>query len=183
MSLIDLEFMQRYQSKLDTAIKNYVKSKNPNEKGDSIVSGTDLDELTTFGAYFIADDSIASGLANLPLDLCGKVLVSDNGNGGIIQTYTPNHSIRLFQRIFWDNTWGEWVEYSKRGTIYNETLSSGSTSVTFTGLPTTGDFVFDIYTSKAGLDYSSIMTSSGSITLTYESQSSDVTVYLRVGEV
>ena len=183
MAIIDLEFMERYQNNLDTAIKNYVKDKNPNEKGESIPSGTNINDMKTAGVFYIANDTIASNITNLPLSLCGKLMVMDNGNGGIVQIYVPNHTSRLFERLWWDNSWGNWVEYAKKGTVYQQALSAGSTSVTFTGLPTTGNYTFDIYTSKVGLDYSSITASSGSLTLVYEAQSSIVTVYLVVGEI
>ena len=114
MAIIDLEFMQRYQGKLDTAIRNFVKAKNPNEKGTPIATGTDLNNLKTFGTYYVADDSIAGNLLNLPLALCGKVLVSDNGNNGIVQLYIPNHNSRLFQRNFWSNAWSVWKEYGEK---------------------------------------------------------------------
>ena len=176
MALIDLEFMQRFRNNLDTAIKNYVKGKNPNEKGESVPSGTNINDMKTAGVFYIADDTIASNITNLPLSLCGKLMVMDNGNGGIVQIYMPNHTSRIFERLWW-------VEYAKKGNVYQQTLSAGSTSVTFTGLPTTGNYTFDIYTSKVGLDYSAITASSGSLTLVYEAQSSIVTVYLVVGEI
>lgn len=64
-------------------------------------------------------------------------------------------------------------------TLMSQTLNVGSTSVTFTGLPTTGVSIVDIYTSKAGLKYNSLDDSTaGSLTVTYEAQSSAVTVYM-----
>ena len=66
-------------------------------------------------------------------------------------------------------------------TLMSQTLAVGSTSVTFTGLPTTGVNIVDVYTSKAGLDYDSIDDSTaGSLTITYEAQQSAITVYLKI---
>lgn len=66
-------------------------------------------------------------------------------------------------------------------TLLSQTLATGATSVTFTGLPTTGVNIIDVYTSKAGLDYTDIDDSvSGSLTLTYEAQLSATTVYLKI---
>lgn len=66
-------------------------------------------------------------------------------------------------------------------TLKTQTLSAGSTSVTFTGIPTTGNVMLDIYTSKAGLDYTSLDDSTaGTLVVTYEAQSSAVTVYLKI---
>lgn len=63
--------------------------------------------------------------------------------------------------------------------IQKATLQSGSTTVTFT-IPTTGDYLLDVYTSD-GRNYSSVDTSvSGSVTITFDAPSSNVTVYLEV---
>ena len=120
MSIIDLAFMQRYQGELGTAIKNYVKSNNLNEKGNSIPADTDLNTLNTAGIFHIADDTVAESLSNLPLSVCGKILVQDNGNNGMVQFYIPNHSPRIFQRLWWDNSWTNWVELAT--TDYVNTL-------------------------------------------------------------
>lgn len=73
--------------------------------------------------------------------------------------------------------------YAKQGTIFSQTLTAGSTSVTFTNLPTTGNYIFEVYTSMIGLDYVSASASSGQQTYTYEPQNSAVIVYLKVEEV
>ena len=68
-------------------------------------------------------------------------------------------------------------------TYLSETLTAGNTSVTFTGLPTTGDHVIDFYTST-GINYSAINPAvSGQVTLTFDAQSTDVTVYCEIKEV
>ena len=64
-------------------------------------------------------------------------------------------------------------------TIKTATLAAAATSVTFTGIPTTGNNTIDVYTSKAGLDYTAVDdTTSGQLTYTFEAQSAAVTVYL-----
>jgi hypothetical protein len=66
-------------------------------------------------------------------------------------------------------------------TLLSQTLAVGSTSVTFTGLPTTGVNIVDIYTSKTGLDYVSLDDSTaGQLTVNYDAQSVAVTVYLKI---
>lgn len=117
MSKITLSFMERFINNLDTAIKNYVKGKNSNEKGSSITTGTDLDTMKTVGVYYIADDATASNIGNVPLALCGKVLVMDNGNGGYSQFYIPNHSPRIFQRLWWGNAWTDWIELAPKSYV------------------------------------------------------------------
>ena len=69
-------------------------------------------------------------------------------------------------------------------TIKTATLVAGATSVTFTGVPTTGNNTIDVYTSKAGLDYTAVDdTTAGTLVYTFEAQSSAVTVYLVIREV
>lgn len=65
--------------------------------------------------------------------------------------------------------------------LMQQTLSAGSTTVTFTGVPTTGINIIDVYTSMAGLDYVSIADNgAGTIAVTYEAQSSSVSVFLKI---
>lgn len=67
-------------------------------------------------------------------------------------------------------------------TASSQTLSAGSTSVTF-DVPTYGDYLIDFYTST-GINYQEIDTSTeGEVTLTFEEQESDVTVYCDTREV
>lgn len=74
--------------------------------------------------------------------------------------------------------------YELKPTIKTATLAAGATTVTFTGVPTTGDNTIDIYTSKAGLDYDSVDdTTAGQLAYTFEAQSTAVTVYLVIREV
>lgn len=62
-------------------------------------------------------------------------------------------------------------------TVLTQTLASGATSVTFTGLPTTGNYVIDFY-AENGANYKAIdLTTAGSAVLTYEAPSAAVTVY------
>lgn len=68
-------------------------------------------------------------------------------------------------------------------TKYSQTLSAGSTSVTFTGVTTTSDSIVEVATSVSGLEYNSISVSGTSYTVTFDSQASNVTVYLLVTEV
>ena len=65
--------------------------------------------------------------------------------------------------------------------ILTQTLTAGSTSVTFTGLPTTGTNLFDIYTSIPWVDYEELSgNASGTLTITYEAQETDMTVFLKI---
>lgn len=68
-------------------------------------------------------------------------------------------------------------------TKYSQTLSAGSTSVTFTNVTTTANSIVEVATSVAGLEYNSITNSGTSYTVTFDAQGSSVTVYLLVTEV
>ena len=62
------------------------------------------------------------------------------------------------------------------GTV-SKTLTAGQTTVTFDSLPTTGDYLMEFYTSN-GVNYSEIDTSvAGQVTLTFEEQDTNITVY------
>lgn len=68
-------------------------------------------------------------------------------------------------------------------TILTQTLLSGATSVTFTGLPTTDDWLIDFY-AENGANYSAIdLSTAGTAILTYEAPSTNVTIYCVVREV
>ena len=68
-------------------------------------------------------------------------------------------------------------------TIKTAILSTGNTSVTFTGLPITGNHLIDFFTSN-GINYTEIDTSTaGQVTLTFDEQDVAVTVYCKISEV
>lgn len=70
-----------------------------------------------------------------------------------------------------------------KATILFQTLAIGSTSVTFTNLPTTGNHLIDFFTSN-GINYTEIDTSTaGQVTLTFDEQDVAVTVYCKISEV
>lgn len=68
-------------------------------------------------------------------------------------------------------------------TVYEQTLTAGSTSVTFTNVTTTSDSLVYVGTSVAGLEYDDITQSGTSYTVTFDAQASNVTIYLIVTEV
>lgn len=71
---------------------------------------------------------------------------------------------------------------AKKAEVKTATLTSGSTSVTFTGLPTTGDYTID-FSASNGANYTAINTATpGQVTLTYEAQSADIVVKCRIME-
>lgn len=67
--------------------------------------------------------------------------------------------------------------------IKTQTLAAGSTTVTFTNMPTTGTHLVKFYNS-AGINYSEIDNStSGQVTLKFMAQEAAVTVYCEIREV
>lgn len=71
----------------------------------------------------------------------------------------------------------------KKATVLNKTLAANATSVTFTNIPTSGNFIIDFYI-DGGANYTAINTAtSGQVTLTYDAESSARTVYCEIKEV
>ena len=68
-------------------------------------------------------------------------------------------------------------------TKYTQTLSAGSTSVTFTNVTTTANSIVAVATNVSGLEYNTLTNSGTSYTATFDAQASDVEVYLLVTEV
>jgi len=64
-------------------------------------------------------------------------------------------------------------------TFKSQTLAAGSTSVTFTGIPTTGDYIVDIFTST-GIGYNELVPSGSSLTVNFDEQSDSVTVFCKI---
>ena len=68
-------------------------------------------------------------------------------------------------------------------TIKSQTLAANATSVTFTGLPTSGDYMIDFFI-EGGANYTAIDTSTaGQVTLTYDATSSARSAKCRIEEV
>lgn len=68
-------------------------------------------------------------------------------------------------------------------TIKTATLAANATTVTFTGIPTTGNNIISFYI-DGGANYTAINTAtSGQVTLTYDAESSARTVYCEIEEV
>ena len=69
---------------------------------------------------------------------------------------------------------------AQKPTLLSQKLKKGDTSVTF-DVPTTGNNLIEVYTSKEGLDYNSLDDSTeGKVTITFDAQESDVSVFLKI---
>lgn len=72
---------------------------------------------------------------------------------------------------------------STESTLLYGTLLAGETEVTITELPATDSYIADVLTSS-GISYTDIDTSvSGSVTLTFEAQSSDTEICIRLEKI
>lgn len=70
-----------------------------------------------------------------------------------------------------------------KSTYKSATLAAGSTTVTFTGIPTSGNYIVSFYTSN-GANYTAINTATaGQAVLTFDKQSAAITVYCEIKEV
>lgn len=67
-----------------------------------------------------------------------------------------------------------------RGTFVTGTLTAGSTSITLSDASITPTSTIDIYTSTFGIQPTNASVATGSITLTFLAQASDITVKVRV---
>lgn len=65
---------------------------------------------------------------------------------------------------------------STGGVTLTETLTAGSTSVTFTDVSITDSAMYDFYTDVWGVNPTSVSVTNGQLSLTFDSQSSDVSV-------
>ena len=72
------------------------------------------------------------------------------------------------------------TKFARKPQVKTQTLASGSTTVTFTQLPTSGDYLIDFFASN-GANYKAIdISTPGTAVLTYDAPSSAVTVYCEI---
>ena len=72
------------------------------------------------------------------------------------------------------------TKFARKLQVETQTLASGSTTVTFTQLPTSGDYLIDFFASN-GANYKAIdISTPGTAVLTYDAPSSAVTVYCEI---
>lgn len=95
----------------------------------------------------------------------GDYLIVDNGTSGT-KKMTVEHVLKA------------------KTTRQTASVMAGTTSVTFSEIPTTDDYIIELYTDKAGLEYTNVDDSiSGQLTYTFEPQSTTFHVYLIIKEV
>lgn len=108
---------------------------------------------------------------------------SFNGRQGAVSPASGDYAASDISYGSGSNVAAALADKEKKSTILTATLSAGSTTVTITGLPTTGNNIIDFYTST-GINYTAISTATaGQVTLTYDAQATAVTVYCKIMEV
>ena len=85
-------------------------------------------------------------------------------------------------KFFW--LWnGETWSPQNTSIFLNKILNAGQTSITFTNLPITDNYIASFYASN-GANYTSIDNSiQGQVTVTYPLQGSDITIYLKLEKI
>ncbi len=162
----------------DVDLTGYVTTSDLNTALASYVTSTDLTALLAGKQDNIQFASMPTASA----DLLGKVCqyVGATGNG-----FTHNYFYECVSDGQATPTYS-WVQTNVQssgssGLILTQTMTAGSTSVTFTNPAISGDAIIEVFTDKAGLDYNSIDDSvANTLTITYDAQQSDVVVKLMI---
>ena len=140
----------------------------------------------TFNRYIAAYNSVV--MVKFNYDVPANATLNINGQGAS-NIYVNGAQIRAnvihagekATFVYSGNYYLVSIDKAASRELISQTLAAGATTVTFTGLPTSGNNLFDVYTSKAGLNYTAINDStSGQLTFTYPAQSSAVTVFLKI---
>ena len=77
----------------------------------------------------------------------------------------------------------DWNNKANTPTIIAETIAVGSTSVTFSNVPTSGNYLITPFFSVVGLEYDSVSQSGSTVTVTFPTQSSIAYAYLKIESV
>lgn len=73
-----------------------------------ILSGTNLNNLTTVGEYYCNNNTIAASLSNCPVNIAFHLSVIQHaGIRQILKTYATNNT-RTYERNYYNNSWGAW---------------------------------------------------------------------------
>ena len=102
-----------YQIDDYNAFRNAIKTVD--QVGVTIPNESNFDNYKTAGTYAVTSDASAQTMFNIPIALCGKLIVSNNGNGGYTQFYVQNQDAKVFIRAFWNNAWSAWSEIGSGG--------------------------------------------------------------------
>lgn len=116
-------------------------AKQGNKAGTRITSGSDLDNYTTAGNYYVLNATDASGIGHMPLAGSGRLeVVETNGSERFRQTFCANSSTSAtYIRTYTSNGWTNWEQVAfnsqiEKLIVYTDvddtTTSSGNVSLT-----------------------------------------------------
>lgn len=143
-------------------------------ESDKKISQLDLAVSFPVGALIVAsleDEHSASGYASfkVPSELLASEILSSYSWPLLLNTTSKSVTGAINEL---------------NGKVYqvelSATLSAGSTTIGFLDAAITTSSVIDIYTDKWGVNPESVTVSTGSVTLTFEAQASDLGVKVRV---
>ena len=168
---INYKFMERYTENLDLAIREYVDNRIAESGGNINLYSQVLTAGSTSVTFEVPIGNNIIEVFN-SVDGLDYVSLDDSQVGIVVVVFEAQaEDVAVYLRV-------EPIESEKQ--MVSQILTAGQTSVTFTNIPLTDNMV-EIYTSKDGLDYVSLDDSiAGEITITYEAQSEDVTVFLKI---
>ena len=168
---INYGFMNRYTENLDVKIRAFVaRMIDESEPDYDIYSQTLLAGDTSVTFEVPIGDFIVEVLTDK--DGLGYIDIDDSIQGFITVTFpVQTDDVAVFLRL---------EPIPSGSQMLSQVLRAGDTSVTFTNIPLT-DNIIEVYTSMEGLNYTDIDDSVlGQITITYEPQAVDVTIYLSI---
>ena len=150
---------------IETAIGNISIGGSTVSVTQKTTTGTNIADITVDGTttqLFAPTSGGASSLSGL-----SDVNITSVSNGQILQ---------------YDSSSDKWVNGNAPAS-YTEvtgTLSAGSTSITLSDASITTSSTIDIYTDPIELDHNDATTTTGSTTITFDAQSQNITVKVRV---
>lgn len=142
---------------------------NPNSPANKIVS-------------YLVKSNIAASLSSKLPSANGQNYISipsDDGNEYAQVSFdTTDNAIyfRTRKKVNDVDTWTAWQQLGTKNTVLTGTLTAGQTSLTISDTAITADSLIDIYTDKYGVNPTNVVSAAGSVTLTFEAQTSDLNV-------
>lgn len=176
---------------------------NDSERHRLILSNSGTDNTEVAGVYknnkltfdprtsrvFIGNNSLSTGETSINGSIQLQQKSQNSETSTVLTALTgltsdsPNFDVTLIEDT-WDGTNHSLKDaIANTGSSYSEvtgTLVSGATSITLTDSGITTDSTFDIYTSIWGAEPTDVTVANGSITLTFEAQSTDMNVKVKV---
>ena len=108
-------------------------------------------------------------------------IAKSNGGGFVSLKCTLNAiAIKILTGISFANLGNKTVVNAITGTVLQDTLEAGETTLTFTDAALTSSSTLDFYTDTFGVNPTAAALGTGTLTLTFEEQAADVEVKVRV---